>query len=137
MYTDIVYGVILSLAFYNRIAYIPITIFLLFKKPKLIYGFMTGIILMSILINPISYFESNCKMIHIPKFILDYSLLIVLPVMLFFNDRKINFKKIRQKYCLHSELEKYKGYIDNGANHNYSFKCCKCSKELMQEVDIL
>lgn len=80
-------GILLSLAFYNRIAYIPVVLMFLIYKPQLLKGFMTGIIIISLLINPIPFFENNIKMIHVPKYILDYSLLIILPVMLYYNDK--------------------------------------------------
>lgn len=135
MYTNIISGLLLSLAFMNRIVYIPFVILIAVIKPKLLSGLIAGIVLMSILINPIPYFENNVKMFHMPKYILDYSLLLVLPVMLFLNDKNI-ITKIKNKLCKHTILKKHKGYIYENKNYYYSFICLNCYKVIKKKINI-
>lgn len=108
-------GILLSLSFFNRIVYWIPCLIILMIYPRAITGFLTGIILMSSLINPIPMIENNFKMLHVPAYPLDYILLAVIPVMLWLNN------------CSHTVSEPLEMICENG-NEYRIYKCCKCKK---------
>lgn len=82
-------GWLMSLALMNRIAYFPFGILLGVMDRKTILQMMTCWAVLSLVIEPYAMIENNIVMMHVPKYPLDYSLLVIIPVMLYFNNLKI------------------------------------------------
>lgn len=82
-------GMLISLSSLNRICYwIPAVMFLC-AYPKAIPSFIITTVLLSLIIDPMPFIINNIKAFHIPAYPLDYSLLLILPIMLYFNERRI------------------------------------------------
>lgn len=118
-------GYLMTLAVFNRIAYIMFALILFTRKPKTVIGFIFATAIICLLINPFPYLQNNITMIHVPAYPLDYSLLFILPLMLFINDKPFHFF---HKYSIPG------GFI-NGRSEYMLF--CKCGKKKILAVDYI
>lgn len=118
-------GYLMTLAVFNRIAYIFFALILSARKPKTAIGFVIGSVLISLLINPVPYLQNNFAMMHVPAYPLDYSLLFILPAMLFMNDKPFHFF---HRYSIPG------GFIKDRSEY---VMYCKCGKEQIITVDYI
>ena len=118
-------GYLMTLAVFNRIAYVVFALILFSRKPKAIIGFAIASIVISLLINPFPYFQNNIAMLHVPAYPLDYSLLFILPAMLFMNDKQFHFM---HRYSIPG------GYT---ADRQEYILYCKCGKKQILKVDYI
>lgn len=116
-------GYLMTLAVFNRIAYIMFALILFVRKPKTAIGFIFATVIISLLINPIPYLQNNITMMHVPAYPLDYSLLFILPAMLFMNDKPFHFI---HRYSIPG------GFIKDRSQY---ILYCKCGKKQILTID--
>lgn len=110
-------GYIMTLAMFNRIYYWIYAVILLYRNPYATTGLVVMSMVLSLLINPIPFIMNNFVMLHVPAYPLDYSLLFILPAMLFMNDKLFHFI---HKYTIPG------GFINGRSEYILS---CKCGKK--------
>ena len=118
-------GYLMTLAVFNRIAYVVFALILFARKPNTAIGFILASIGLSLLINPIPYLQNNFAMMHIPAYPLDYSLLFILPAMLFMNDRPFHFT---HRYSIPG------GYTADRSEYILYCKCGKSKKIIVNHI---
>lgn len=118
-------GYIMALAMFNRVYYWFYAIILLYRNPFAITGLAAGSVILSLFINPIPFIMNNLTMLHVPAYPLDYSLLFVLPAMLFMNNKPFHF------ICRYSVPG---DYTKDGSEF---ILYCKCGKSKNLKVDYI
>ena len=115
-------GALIALAMYSRIAYWVLAFYLVRMRPLEIVIFVVTIFSIAMTIDPRPFIENNFKMIHFPKYWLDYSLLFILPPMLYFNNTIFHIHRYNKLV-----------YLD----HEYYILGCKCGARKKIFLDVL